>query len=67
MWREIETEIERRNAAGYDRAKDLIRDLGSLAEENGSVDEFWERVGALRDRHARKPRFIERLAEVKVS
>ena len=65
VWREIETEIERRNAAGYERATDLLRDLRSLAEENGSVEGFTERVGDLRVRHARKARFIERLAELK--
>ena len=65
VWREIETEVERRNAAGYDRATDLLRDLQSLAEENGSVEEFTDRAGALRVRHARKTRFIERLAELK--
>ena len=67
VWREIETEIERRNAAGYERAIGLLRDLQSLAEENGSVKELSDRVRALRDRHARKTRFTERLAELKVS
>ena len=67
VWREIEMEIGRRNAAGYDRATDLLHDLQSLAEENGSVEEFTDHAGALRVRHARKTRFIERLAELKVS
>ena len=67
VWREVETEIERRNAAGYKQAVHLLRDLRTLAEEDGSAKEFSERVRALRDRHERKRRFIERLAGLKVS
>ena len=66
VWREVEMEIERRNAAGYERAVHLPRDLRALAEEDGSVEEFSERVRSLRDRHERKRRFIERLAGLKV-
>ena len=66
VWREVETEIERRNAAGYERAVHLLRDLRALAEEDGSVEEFSERVRSLRNRHERKRRFIERLAGLKV-
>jgi hypothetical protein len=36
MWREIEQEIERRNASGYDRAAELLSDLQALAAEEGS-------------------------------
>ena len=67
VWREVETEIERRNAAGYERAVHLLRDLRALAEEDGSAKEFSERVRSLRERHERKRRFIERLAGLKVS
>ena len=65
VWREVETEIERRNAAGYERAVGLLRDLQVLAEENGSMQEFAERVRSLRDRHERKRQFIKRLAGLK--
>ena len=67
VWREVETEIERRNAAGYERAVHLLRDLRVLAEEDGSAKEFSERVRSLRDRHERKKRFVERLAGLKMS
>ena len=67
VWREIEAEIERRNAAGYNRAIGLLRDFRALAGENGSVKEFSDRVRSLRDRHQRKIRFIERLEELKGS
>jgi len=32
VWREVETEVERRSAAGYERAVGLLRDLQVLAE-----------------------------------
>ena len=67
VWREIETEIERRNAAGYERAVGLLRDLRALAEENEWAEEFSGRVRTLRERHERKRRFIERLAGLKLS
>ena len=66
-WRKVETEIEKRNAAGYERAVHLLHDLRTLAEEDGSVEEFSERVRSLRNRHERKRLFIERLAGLKVS
>lgn len=67
VWDDVDTEIERRSAAGYERAVSLLRDLGALAEENGSVKEFSDRVRSLRERHGRKRRFIERLVGLKVS
>lgn len=62
VWREIETEIERRNAGGYERAASLLDDLRLIAKERGEIEAFARRLDAIRDRHARKARFIERLA-----
>lgn len=62
VWCEIESEIERRNAAGYDKAMSLLFDLKTIAEEQGSIEEFQHRLRAIRENHARKGRFIERLA-----
>ncbi len=61
VWREIETEIERRNSAGYERAVDLLRDLKAIANQRGGIRDFDRRLGAIRENHARKERFIERL------
>lgn len=61
VWREIEAEIERRSAAGYDKAAGLLVDLKAIAEEGGTVPDFARRLQAIRDRHGRKARFIERL------
>ena len=63
-WREVETGIEKRNASGYDRALELLLDLQGLAQEDGTLAAFSERVRSLRDRHSRKPRFIERLRQL---
>jgi hypothetical protein len=61
VWQEIETEIGRRNPSGYDRAKSLLADLQVLAAEEGSRDDFSRRLASIRERHASKGRFIERL------
>ena len=60
-WREVETEIERGNAPAYDRAATLLSDLKTIAEECGAAQDFLARLHAIRTRHARKTRFIERL------
>jgi len=61
VWSEVETEIERRNASGYDRALALLLDLKALAEQRGMPSDFATRLAAIGHRHARKPRFTERL------
>ncbi|GGC03791.1 hypothetical protein GCM10011494_22820 [Novosphingobium endophyticum] len=60
-WQEVEAEIERRNAPGYDKAVALLVDLRAIAETQGAVAEFGRRLHGIRERHARKERFIERL------
>ncbi|RWM06361.1 MAG: hypothetical protein E5X80_20585 [Mesorhizobium sp.] len=61
VWRDVEDEIMRRNPAGYDKATALLSDLQALAEKQGSVEEFRLRLQSIRERHAGKGRFIERL------
>jgi hypothetical protein len=61
VWQEVELEIERRNALGYDRAVALLIDLKALTEQRSTPSDFAERLAAIRNRHARKPRFLERL------
>jgi hypothetical protein len=62
VWREVEAEIERRNAAAYDKAAELLLDLQALARQRGTIEDFLHRLHAIREKHARKERFIERLA-----
>jgi hypothetical protein len=64
VWREIETEIARRNAAGYDKAASLLLDLRAISGERGASEDFIRRLQEIRDRHARKGRLIERLAKL---
>jgi hypothetical protein len=64
VWREVEAEIERRSAAGYDRAASLLLDLRAVADERGTAPDFAGRLRAIRERHARKKQFIERLTRV---
>ena len=61
VWGEIEAEIERRNASGYDKAVSLLLDLKTIADEHGTAEDFGHRLRVVRERHARKERFIERL------
>ncbi|GBQ30490.1 hypothetical protein ACLRDC_15520 [Gluconacetobacter sacchari] len=61
VWSEIEAEIEHRNASGYDKALRLLLDLKTIAEEQGKTEDFSRRLAAMRERHARKLRFIDRL------
>lgn len=62
VWREVEAEIERRNAAAYDKAAGLLLDLQAIAKERGTIEDFLRRLHAIREKHVRKERFIERLA-----
>ncbi len=64
VWNEVEKAISKRNPDGYEQAMTLILDLQALAGEDGETETFRDRVRSLRERHARKPRFIERLARL---
>lgn len=61
VWREIEEEIERRNASDYDRAASLLSDLQALAAEERNQSQFARRLASVRARHEKKGKFIERL------
>jgi hypothetical protein len=62
VWREVDAEIERRNAAAYDKAVGLLLDLQAIAKERGTIENFLRRLHTIREKHVRKERFIERLA-----
>lgn len=63
VWREIEEQIGLRLPQGYDRATLLLSDLLALAIEQGSQDDFARRVASIRERHAQKRTFLERLSK----
>lgn len=62
VWRNVEAGIERRHAAGYAEAAGLLSDLKALAATRGSTADFDRRLAAIRERHARKARLLDRLA-----
>jgi hypothetical protein len=61
VWGDVEVEIERRNQPGYEAAAGLLSDLKALATDQGMLADFARRLEAIRERHARKGKFIERL------
>ena len=61
VWHEIEEEIGRRNGPGYARAVELIGDMRAIAGERDAMPAFDRRLAAIRERHAQKGRFIERI------
>jgi hypothetical protein len=63
-WREVETEINRRNPAGYTNAHRLLQDLKVVAELNRASADFDNQLRSIRERHARKEQFIKRLKEL---
>jgi hypothetical protein len=62
VWHDVEAEIVRGNGAAYNKAADLLLDLRTVAEQRDSLPQFTHRLLAIRERHARKPRFLARLA-----
>ncbi len=65
-WDEVETEIEYRNASGYDRAVALLVDLRALAQQSGTLVAYAKRVESIRKRHERKRKFIDRLNKQRI-
>ena len=66
VWDEVERELQYVSGPSYDRATALLVDLRTLAQEEGTEVAFERRVQSIRERHARKPRFIERLDKQRI-
>jgi hypothetical protein len=64
VWDEIEAEIVRRDSPGYNKARDLLRDLKQLAQLDGTSADFSRRLHSIRERHARKRQLIVRLKDL---
>ena len=64
VWAEIEQEIGRRNAGGYDRAATLLTDLQALAQKTGTTAAYSRRLEDIRGRHLAKKRFLERIGRL---
>jgi uncharacterized Zn finger protein len=61
VWRNVEELISRRNAPAYDQATALLLDLRKRSRKGRKTTKFARLLAALRARHERKGRFIERL------
>lgn len=61
VWDDIETEIARRNSAGYNAATELLLNLQDIAESDGTLDDFSVRLDSVRQQHAAKTAFVKRL------
>ena len=61
LWDEVEAAVSAKKPKEYDRAVEILRDLRDLAERGGRAEGIAERVKQLRERHAKKPAFLERL------
>lgn len=61
-WRDVEQAIAERNPAGYDKAVALLADLRELAHTQDRMSQFAGRLAEIRAVHAKKGRFLERLA-----
>ncbi|MGD0434230.1 MAG: hypothetical protein ABSA58_24385 [Acetobacteraceae bacterium] len=64
VWRDVEAEIQRANATSYGRAVDWLLDLRAVAEERDVLPDFSRRLSEIRERHARKVRFLERIEDL---
>ena len=60
-WREVEELISRRNGPAYERATDLLLDLRKRSRKGRKATRFARLLAALRARHERQDRLIERL------
>ncbi len=63
-WTDVEAAIALRNAPGYDKAAALLTDLKIVAQEPGNMAVFRHRLEDIRERHARKGRFLEKLVSL---
>jgi hypothetical protein len=64
VWTDVEAAIVLRNASGYGRAVALLADLQAVAQDVGDMAAFKRRLEEMRERHARKGRFLEKLASL---
>jgi hypothetical protein len=61
LWAEVEAAVAKKLPKEYDRAIELLRDLRDLAERAGRTDGVAARIMQLRERHAKKSAFLQRL------
>ncbi|HEY0017527.1 MAG TPA: hypothetical protein VGC13_14545 [Longimicrobium sp.] len=60
-WGQVDALIASKQPKSYDRAVSLLKDLRDLAARDGREPAFAARLQALREAHAKKPSFLDRL------
>ena len=60
-WRRVEALVATKRPGDYDAAVALLKDLREISERKGRLVDVIERIGALRDAHAKKPSLLMRL------
>jgi uncharacterized Zn finger protein len=63
-WRRVDELIATRRSSDYDQAVRLLRDLRELAAKKGRRAEADRRIRKLRERHAKKSSFLNRLGKL---
>jgi uncharacterized Zn finger protein len=61
MWKKVDALIATKKPADYDEAVRLLGDLKDLGARSGRIAEVQSRIQRIREEHAKKPSFIERL------
>jgi len=64
-WREIEDALKTRSGKSYDEAAQLLFDLKTVADDSGTTEEFFNRLLAIRRRHSKKIKFLERIENLR--
>jgi hypothetical protein len=62
-WQEVESLIEKSQAASYQQAVQLLTRLRDLAAHQGQNTAFRERLDRLQERYSRRQAFIKRLRD----
>lgn len=61
LWRRVDELVDSKKPTAYDEAVTLLTDLRDLSARDGGEAAFAVRLRALREQHARKPSFLQRL------
>lgn len=64
LWRRVDELVYSKKPTSYDEAVTLLTDLCDLSARAGAESAFAMRLAALREQHARKPSFLQRLRRV---
>jgi hypothetical protein len=62
-WQEVESMIDKKQPAEYDKAVDLLKDLRDLSVQPADLETFEARVRQIRQRHAAKSSLLNRMSK----